>query len=94
MGILSWIILGGLAGWIASKITGNDAGMGVGSNILVGIIGAFLGGYLVSFFGGIGISGFNIWSFLVALVGSVILLLIVNAFTGRKRVSQNTKFQR
>lgn len=85
MGIISWIILGGLAGWIASKITGNDARMGVGLNIVVGIIGAFLGGWVVSMFGGIGISGFNIWSFLVALVGAVILLLIVNAFTGRKR---------
>lgn len=85
MGIISWIILGGLAGWIASKITGNDAKMGVGMNILVGVIGAFIGGWVVSIFGGIGISGFNIWSFLVALLGAVILLLIVNAFTGRKR---------
>lgn len=85
MGIISWIILGGLAGWIASKITGNDARMGVGMNILVGVIGAFIGGWVVSIFGGIGISGFNIWSFLVALLGAVILLLIVNAFTGRKR---------
>lgn len=89
MGIISWIILGGIAGWIASKFTGNDARMGVGMNILVGIIGAFLGGWMVSLFGGIGISGFNIWSLLVAIVGAVVLLLIANAVTGgRKRYGQ------
>lgn len=89
MGIISWIILGGIAGWIASKFTGNDAKMGVGMNILVGIIGAFLGGWMVSLFGGIGISGFNIWSLLVAIVGAVVLLLIANAVTGgRKRYGQ------
>jgi len=71
-------------------ITGNDARMGVGMNIVVGIIGAFLGGWLMSLFGGTGISGFNIWSFIVALGGSIILLLIVNIFTGRKRYGQNT----
>lgn len=90
MSIIGWIILGGLAGWVASMITGNDARMGVGMNIVVGIIGAFLGGWLMSLFGGTGISGFNIWSFIVALGGSIILLLIVNIFTGRKRYGQNT----
>ena len=78
MGIISWIILGGIAGWIASKFTGNDARMGVGMNILVGIIGAFLGGWIVSLFGVTGVSGFNIWSLLVAIVGAVILLLLIN----------------
>jgi len=90
LSIIGWIILGGLAGWVASMITGNDARMGVGMNIVVGIIGAFLGGWLMSLFGGTGISGFNIWSFIVALGGSIILLLIVNIFTGRKRYGQNT----
>ncbi len=47
MGIIGWIILGGLAGWIASKITGNDARMGAGMNIIVGIIGAFIGGWVI-----------------------------------------------
>lgn len=89
MGIIGWAILGGLAGWIASKITGNDASMGVGLNIIVGIIGAFLGGWLMSLFGGYGITGFNIWSFLVALAGAVILLAIINAFSGRRRYRHN-----
>jgi uncharacterized membrane protein YeaQ/YmgE (transglycosylase-associated protein family) len=90
MGIISWIILGGLAGWIASKITGNDARMGVGWNIVVGIIGAFIGGWIMSLFGTVGVSGFNVWSFLVALLGAVILLAIVNALTGKKNYHPNT----
>ncbi|RNC29087.1 MAG: hypothetical protein AWM53_01007 [Candidatus Dichloromethanomonas elyunquensis] len=89
MGIIGWIVLGGIAGWIASKITGNDPRMGVGMNILVGIIGAFIGGWLLSIFGTTGISGFNIWSFLVALLGAVVLLAGVNALTG-KRYHPNT----
>ncbi|MCM1567241.1 MAG: GlsB/YeaQ/YmgE family stress response membrane protein [Dehalobacter sp.] len=84
MSVIGWIILGGLAGWIASMITGRDAKMGVGMNIVVGIVGAFIGGWIVNIFGGIGINGFNVWSFLVALLGAVILLSIVNALTGRK----------
>lgn len=90
MGIISWLILGGLAGWIASKITGNDARMGAGMNIVVGIIGAFLGGWIFSLFGTRGVSGFNIWSFLVALLGAVVLLMIINAFSGRQRYGRNT----
>jgi len=89
MGIISWIILGGLAGWVASKITGNDPRMGVGMNIGVGVIGAFLGGWIVSLFGGTGISGFNIWSFLVALLGAVVLLVVINAISGNRRRSPN-----
>ncbi|MGI6449260.1 MAG: GlsB/YeaQ/YmgE family stress response membrane protein [Desulfitobacteriia bacterium] len=85
MGIISWIILGGIAGWIASKFTGNDARMGIGMNILVGIIGAFLGGWIVSLFGVTGVSGFNIWSLLVAVIGAVVLLLLINAVMGNKR---------
>lgn len=84
MGIISWIILGGLAGWVASKMTGNDARMGAGMNILVGIVGAVIGGWVLSLFGSVGVSGLNIWSFLVALLGAVILLFVINAFSGRK----------
>lgn len=74
MGIIGWIILGGLAGWIGSKIAGTDESMGVILNIVVGIVGAFVGGFLFSVFGGSGVTGFNIYSFLVALVGAVVLL--------------------
>ena len=81
MSIILWIILGGLAGWLASKVTGNDAEMGVGANIVVGILGSLIGGWIfTSFFAEPGYTGFSLWSFLVAFVGSVILLLIVNAF--------------
>ncbi len=84
MGIIGWLIIGALAGWIASKITGNDKQMGAGKNIIVGIIGGFIGGLAMNLIGGAGITGFNLWSLLVAVVGAVILLLIVNAF--KKRV--------
>ena len=79
MGIIGWIIIGALAGWIASLITGNDNKMGAGMNILVGLIGGIIGGIIMNLLGGYGITGFNIWSLLVATGGAVILLLIVNA---------------
>jgi uncharacterized membrane protein YeaQ/YmgE (transglycosylase-associated protein family) len=86
MGIIGWIVLGGLAGWIASMIAKTDESMGVLMNIIVGIIGAFIGGLIFSMFGGQGVTGFNLYSFLVALVGAVVLLMIVRAVTGRRRV--------
>ncbi|MDD2213874.1 MAG: GlsB/YeaQ/YmgE family stress response membrane protein [Oscillospiraceae bacterium] len=84
MGIIGWIVIGALAGWIASKIMGKDAQMGAIANIVVGIIGGFLGGFIVNLVGGQGVTGFNIWSLLVAVLGSVILLWIINFFS-RKR---------
>lgn len=80
MGILAWIVLGGLAGWLASIITKNNANMGLLLNIVVGIVGALIGGFVVSFFGGTGITGFNLWSIFVAFLGAVILLAIINLF--------------
>ncbi len=82
MNIIGWIILGGLAGWVASKIMGNDAQQGLLGNIVVGIIGALIGGFIVEMFGGAGVTGFNIWSFAVALLGSVIALWVVKMFKG------------
>lgn len=81
MGIFSWLILGGLAGWLASIITKNNGSMGLIKNIVVGILGAMLGGFIFSFFGGTGVTGFNLWSIFVAFVGAVILLVIINLFT-------------
>jgi uncharacterized membrane protein YeaQ/YmgE (transglycosylase-associated protein family) len=86
MGIIGWIVLGALAGWIASMITGNSERMGAGANILVGIIGGFIGGILMNLFGGYGITGFNLWSLVVATVGAVVLLWIVNSFTRGREV--------
>jgi uncharacterized membrane protein YeaQ/YmgE (transglycosylase-associated protein family) len=80
-----WLIFGGLAGWIASKIMGTDAQQGILLNIIVGIVGAFIGGWLGSTLLGVGVTGFNISSFLVAVVGACILLFLVGLFTGGRR---------
>ena len=83
MGILSWIILGALAGWVASMITGRNDRMGCIANIVVGIVGAFIGGWIVSLIGGQGVTGFNLYSFVVAVIGAVVLLFIVGFFQRR-----------
>lgn len=85
MGIIGWLIIGALAGWIGSMITGNNREMGAGKNILVGVIGGFLGGLVMNLLGGYGVTGFNVWSLFVAVVGAVILLLIVNAFKHKRK---------
>lgn len=76
MGLIAWIIFGALAGWVASMITGRDQRMGCITNILVGIVGAFIGGIVMNLLGGSGVTGFNLYSFGVAVVGAVILLAI------------------
>jgi len=80
MGIILWVIFGALAGWIASKIMKTDNEQGPLLNILVGVAGAFIGGFVFSMFGGDDVTGFNIYSLLVAVVGAVILLAVVKAF--------------
>ena len=85
MWIISWIILGGLAGWIASMFVGTNRQQGIFGNIVVGIIGAVIGGFIVNLFGVDGITGFNLWSFAVALLGSVVALWAWKMFTGRNR---------
>lgn len=85
-GILPAIILGGLAGWVASMIMKTDASMGILANVVVGIIGAIIGNLLLPLFGLGGTTGFSIWSFIVALVGAVVLLFIVGMFRGGRRV--------
>lgn len=79
MGIIGWIILGGLAGWIASMIMKTNAEQGIFLNIVVGVIGAMIGGFLLSILGGEGVNGFNVYSFLVAIFGAVVLIAIVKA---------------
>lgn len=78
--IILWIVLGALAGWIASMIMGRDAQMGALANILVGIVGAVIGGLVMNLFGAAGVTGFNIYSLLVAILGAVVLLFIVGQF--------------
>lgn len=76
--IVVWVIVGGLAGWIAGKIVGKDSQMGLFANITVGVLGAIIGGFILNLFGLSGVTGFNLWSILVAILGAVILLLILN----------------
>ena len=78
MGIVSWVVLGGIAGWLASIVMGKNAYMGIFANIIVGIIGAFIGGFIMSYWGGWSITGFNGKSLFVAFLGSVVLLAIIN----------------
>lgn len=80
MNILLWIILGGLAGWVASLIMHRDEGLI--ADVIIGIIGALLGGWLFGLFGGPTVTGFNLLSFVVAVVGSIVLLFIINLFRG------------
>jgi len=77
MSILLWILLGGIAGWIASMFMNTDQSQGIILNVVVGIIGAMIGGFVFNFLGASGTTGFNLYSLLVAVVGAVILLGIV-----------------
>lgn len=83
MGFIAWIIIGGLAGWVASKIMKTDAQQGIILNIVVGIVGALLGGFLLGLFGVDTDGGGLILTFITALLGAVILLFIVKAVTKR-----------
>ncbi len=80
MEIILYIIFGALVGWIASIIMGRNAEQGAIGNIIVGILGAFIGGWIMQAIGTAGVTGFNIRSFLVALMGAIVLLFIYNLF--------------
>lgn len=80
MGIILWIIFGALAGWLASLVMKTDAQQGTLINIVVGIIGAMIGGGVMHVLGQSGVSGFNVYSLLVAILGSMILIALVRMF--------------
>lgn len=82
MGIISWIIVGALAGWLGSILAGKNSEMGGFANVVVGILGAFIGGLIMRLFGIDGITGFNIWSIIVATLGAFLLLFIVKKAKG------------
>ncbi|MFF0284493.1 GlsB/YeaQ/YmgE family stress response membrane protein [Rhodococcus aetherivorans] len=84
LGIIGWIIIGGLAGWIGSKIMHTDEQQGILLNIVVGVVGGLLGGFLLSLFGVDVQGGGLIFSFLTCLLGAVILLFLLKAVTGRR----------
>ena len=83
MGIISWIILGLIAGFIGSKIV-DKQGQGFWLNIALGIVGALVGGFIFNLIGSTGVTGLNIWSMIVAIIGSVVVLLIYNTVSGRR----------
>jgi uncharacterized membrane protein YeaQ/YmgE (transglycosylase-associated protein family) len=84
MSILAWIVLGLIAGAIAKAIMpGNDPG-GIIVTILIGIVGAFLGGFLGNLITGSGLSGFSLWSVLLAVIGAILLLWIYRVATRRR----------
>ena len=82
MGIIIWLVIGGIVGWLASIVMKRDGSQGLVMNVIVGIVGALLGGFLISPLVGVGTinDGVSIGSILVSLVGAIILLAIVNLF--------------
>jgi uncharacterized membrane protein YeaQ/YmgE (transglycosylase-associated protein family) len=88
MGIIIWLIVGGIVGWLASMVMKTDGQQGILLNVIVGIVGAFIGGWLIGPLVGAGSinDGFTVMSFIVSLIGAIILLAIVNLFRrGRVR---------
>ena len=81
MGILCWIVLGLVAGFLASKIVGGR-GHGVILDIVLGIVGALLGGWIFNSVGSVGLTGFNIWSLFVAIVGAAVVLAVWHLIDG------------
>jgi uncharacterized membrane protein YeaQ/YmgE (transglycosylase-associated protein family) len=78
MSIIAWLVLGLIAGFIASRIV-NKTGAGIILDIVLGIVGALVGGFLFSLFGTEGVTGLNLYSLLVAVVGAIVVLLIYHA---------------
>jgi len=85
MSIIGWIVLGLISGFIASKIV-NKEGEGLILDIVLGIVGAIVGGYLFSLFGAQGVSGVNLYSVFVAVVGAIVVLVIYHSLSGRRTV--------
>ena len=86
MSILGWIVLGLIAGFIGSKLV-NKTGSGLVVDIILGIVGAVVGGYIFTLFGAQGVTGFNIYSMIVAVVGAVVVLWVYHLITGTRRTT-------
>ncbi len=85
MSIIAWLILGLIAGFIGSKIV-NSTGQGIIIDIVLGIVGAFVGGYLFTLFGAAPVTGLNLYSLLVAVIGAIVVIVIYHAVVGRRTV--------
>lgn len=89
MGILSWIVVGAIAGWLAGMLVRGDEGLGVIGKIVLGIIGAVVGGFIAGqLFGGEYITGINIQTVVVAAIGAIIVVVAYSALTGRSRTGR------
>jgi uncharacterized membrane protein YeaQ/YmgE (transglycosylase-associated protein family) len=86
MSILAWIVVGIVAGWLAKMVVPGEGPGGILGDLLIGIIGAVIGGWVFNYLGHPGVTGLNIGSIVVAFVGAIILLLIMRAVTGTRRV--------
>lgn len=86
MGWLAWLVIGAVAGWLASLVMRTNRDQGLLLDVIVGIIGALIGGALFNFFGAPGVTGFNVWSLVVAFIGAVVLLALLRLFTGRATI--------
>jgi uncharacterized membrane protein YeaQ/YmgE (transglycosylase-associated protein family) len=84
MSFVAWIVLGLVAGFIGSKLV-NHTGEGLIRDVLLGVVGAFIGGYLFSLFGASGVTGLNLYSLLVAVIGAVVFLVVYHAIFRRRR---------
>ena len=85
MSLLGWIVLGLIAGWIGSHIVDNG-GKGPMLDIVLGIVGALVGGFIFNALGAVPVTGFNLYSLFVAVVGSVVVLVLYHAVAGRRRL--------
>jgi uncharacterized membrane protein YeaQ/YmgE (transglycosylase-associated protein family) len=85
MGILSWLILGGIAGWIGSLLV-NKSGEGLALDILLGVVGGLIGGWIFAALGWTGVTGFNLWSLFVAVIGAVVLLVLYHTLIRRPNI--------
>ena len=83
MTVLGWIVFGLITGFVASRIV-NQRGQGCILNVVLGVVGAFIGGLIFTSIGGSGITGFNVYSMFVAIIGAIVVLITYHAITGRR----------
>jgi uncharacterized membrane protein YeaQ/YmgE (transglycosylase-associated protein family) len=84
MGLIAWLVVGAIAGWLASMVI--PSGLGLIGDIIVGIVGGFIGGFLFHAIGEVGLTGLSIWSIFVAFIGAVVLLYVIRLVRGRGSV--------
>lgn len=83
MGIVLWILFGALAGWIASIIMKTDSSQGTMTDIILGVVGAVVGGFLMNLIGQSGVTGFDLYSMIVAVIGAIVVLYVGRALRNR-----------